>query len=293
MLASEFNFDKQARTEYAKKMHEAGILSTSLLSYSYNVLMSVSANSILITEGESTTLPLLALQDLWNVRTDVAILNLDMLKDADYREAKLQAAGLILSSLSGSDANFRQQVCLLLPTENSDHKFYYALTLAKENIATLKDQLYVVGLASQHSATRIDNLALIKQNLEREFLLDYLTVDFNGTNPYDAGNVLSANYLVPMLLLYEDYTRNNDKERQQELGVLVHRIAANTDKEDLVNNFLNRNNNSEIPYFSGTLNAKSTEGHFRPINDKIFAEEAEVKNEQYNEFLAYLIAART
>jgi hypothetical protein len=63
-----------------KKLHAAGVLSTSLLSYSYNVLMSVSTNSVLITEGENTTLPLLALQDLWNVRTDVTILNLDMLK---------------------------------------------------------------------------------------------------------------------------------------------------------------------------------------------------------------------
>ncbi|MBP9924989.1 MAG: SUMF1/EgtB/PvdO family nonheme iron enzyme [Cyclobacteriaceae bacterium] len=288
MLASEFNFDKQARKEYAKKMHEAGILSTSLLSYSYNVLMSVSTNSILITEGENTTLPLIALQDIWNVRTDVTILNLDMFKYGDYRQAKLKTAGLVLTSLSESDADFRQQVCLSLPTENADHKFYYALTLAKENISTLKDQLYVVGLASQHSSIRIDNIALIKQNLEKEFLLDYLTVDFNGTNPYDAGNVLSANYLVPMLLLYEDYAKNKNTERQEELGELVHRIAANTDKEDLVNNFLKRNDISEIPYFPGTLNAKSTEGHFRPINDKIFAEEAEVTNEQYNGFLAYL-----
>ncbi|MBK8290913.1 MAG: SUMF1/EgtB/PvdO family nonheme iron enzyme [Flammeovirgaceae bacterium] len=288
MLANEFNFDKQSRKEYAKKLHTAGVLSTSLLSYSYNVLMSVSTNSVLITEGENTTLPLLALQDLWNVRTDVAILNLDMLKYADYRQAKLKSAGLVLTSISDSDTDFRQQVCSILPAENAGHKFYYALTLAKENIATLKDQLYVVGLASQHSATRIDNLALIKQNLEKEFLLDYLTVDFNGTNPYDAGKVLSANYLVPMLLLYEDYAKNNDKERQDELGALVHRIAAHTDKEDLVNNFLNRNSSSEIPYFPGTFNAKSTEGHFRTMNDKIFAEEAEVRNEQYNEFLAYL-----
>jgi formylglycine-generating enzyme required for sulfatase activity len=288
MLANEFNFEKQSRKEYAKKLHAAGVLSTSLLSYSYNVLMSVSTNSVLITEGENTTLPLLALQDLWNVRTDVTILNLDMLKYADYRQAKLKSSGLVLTSISDSDTDFRQQVCSILPAENAGYKFYYALTLAKENIATLKDQLYVVGLASQHSATRIDNLALIKQNLEKEFLLDYLTVDFNGTNPYDAGKVLSANYLVPMLLLYEDYAKNNDKERQDELGALVHRIAANTDKEDLVNNFLNRNSSSEIPYFPGTFNAKSTEGHFRPISDKIFAEEAEVRNEQYNEFLAYL-----
>lgn len=48
-----------------------------LLNYSYNVLMSVEG-SVLFTEGDNTTLPLIALQDVWKVRPDVTILNLDI-----------------------------------------------------------------------------------------------------------------------------------------------------------------------------------------------------------------------
>lgn len=289
MLASEFQGNKENRIFYAKKMHAAGILSASLLSYSYNVLMSVEPGSVLFTEGDNTTLPLLALQDVWNVRSDVTILNLDMISYPDYRKSKLDAAGLTLSTISETNSDFKKLICAVLPIQNTGRKFYYALTLSQENIAGMKDQLYVVGLASQLSPTRIDNITLIKDNLEKRFLMDYLAVDFNGTSQFDAGNVLSSNYLVPLLLLYEHYERSGEKEKLAELSALVYKIAASTNKEDLVSNFLNRNKSDAVPYFPGTLTAKSLEGRFRPISDRLFAEEAEVRNEQYNEFLAYLV----
>ncbi|MEQ1585054.1 MAG: SUMF1/EgtB/PvdO family nonheme iron enzyme [Cyclobacteriaceae bacterium] len=288
MLASEFQGNQKNRKFYAKKMHEAGILSTSLLSYSYNVLMSVEPGSVLFTEGDNTTLPLLALQDVWNVRPDVTVLNLDMISYPDYRKSKLVGAGLLLPGITESNPDFKQLICAALPVENTTRKFYYALTLSKENISDLKDQLYVVGLASQLSTTRIDNIALIKDNLEKRFLLDYLAVNFNGASQFDTGNVLSSNYLVPLLLLYEHYGKNGEKEKQTELSTLVYKIAASTNKEDLVNNFLSRSKSETVPYFPGALNAKSLEGRFRLISDKLLAEEAEVRNEQYNEFLAYL-----
>lgn len=289
MLASEFQGNEEGRKFYAKKMHEAGILSASLLSYSYNVLMSVESGSVLFTEGDNTTLPLLALQDVWNVRSDVTVLNLDMISYPDYRKSKLVDAGLVLPTITETNPDFKQLICAALPVENSTRKFYYALTLSKENISDLKEQLYVVGLASQISQTRIDNISLIKDNLEKRFFLDYLAVDFNGASQFDAGNVLSSNYLVPLLLLYEHYEKNGEKEKQAELSALVYKIASNTNKEDLVSNFLRRNKSDAVPYYPGALNAKSLEGRFRPISDRLFAEEAEVRNEQYNEFLVYLV----
>jgi len=288
LLASEFQFDDQERLSFGKKMYEAGLLPASLLNYSYNVLMSVEAGSVLFTEGDNTTLPLIALQDVWKVRPDVTILNLDMIIQGDYRKTKLSNSELALKTISDTDKNFKQLLCAALPIENPDRKFYYALTLSKEHLASMKDQLYVVGLASQLSPQRMDNISVIKDNLENRFLMDYLTVDFNGESETATGRVLSANYLVPLLLLYEHYVENNETEKKTELTKLINKIAANTNKEDLVSNFLNRNNFAEIPYFPSDLTAKSLEGRFKPISERIYAGESEVRNDQYNEFLAYL-----
>ncbi len=289
LMASEFHGDKDKREFFGKKMQEAGMLSASLLNYSYNVLMSIDQGSILFTEGENTSLPLLALQDVWKVRTDVTVLNLDMILYSDYRKSKFNEANLAMGTISDRDPNFKQLLCAALPVENPGRKFYYALTLGKENITSLKDQLYVVGLASRLSQTRVDNISIIQENLEKRFLLDYLSVDFNGTSQFDTGTILSANYLVPFLLLYEHYEKSGEKDKQVELGEMIYRIAANTNKKELVNNFLNRSNTDVIPYFPANVNVKSLEGRFRLISDKLFAEEAEVRNEEFNMFLTYLV----
>ncbi len=289
VLANEFQFDADKRLLFEKKMYESGLLPASLLNYSYNVLMSVEAGSVLFTEGDNTTLPLLALQDIWNVRKDVTVLNLDMVIQSDYRKAKFEQTGLIFKSVSENENNFKQLLCAALPVENHDRKFYYALTLSKDNIATMKDQLYVVGLASQQSPVRMDNLALIKENLENRFLMDYLSVDFNGESESATGKVLSANYLVPLVLLYEHYQEQGNSEKQKEVMTLLKRIATDSGKESMLSNFLKRNDFAEMPYFPYDLNPKSVEGRFKPITDKIYAEESEVRNDHYNEFLAYLV----
>jgi formylglycine-generating enzyme required for sulfatase activity len=288
-LASEFQFDADKRLLFEKKMYEAGLLPASLLNYSYNVLMSVEPGSVLFSEGDNTTLPLLALQDIWNVRKDVTVLNLDMVIQSDYRKNKFKQNDLNFNTVSETEKNFKQLLCAALPVENPTRKFYYALTLSKDNIATMKDQLYVVGLASQQSPVRMDNLALIKDNLENRFLMDYLSVDFNGESETATGKVLSANYLVPLVLLYEHYQEQGNSEKQKEVMILLKRIATDSGKESVLNNFLKRNNFAEMPYFPYDISPKTVEGRFRPITEKIYAEESEVRNDEYNQFLDYLI----
>jgi formylglycine-generating enzyme required for sulfatase activity len=288
-LASEFEHDQKSRAQYLQKMHDAGLFSTSLLSYSYNVLMSVESRSILITEGENTTLPLMALQDIWKIRPDVVILNLDMISSPEYRTTKLGTYGLQLKSTESTQHEEKQLLCANLPAENQGHKFYYALTLSSNHLTNIKDHLYVVGLASQASATRVDNIELIKDNLEKRFLLDYLSVDFNGASEFDAGTVLSANYLVPLLLLHEHYKEVDNVEKKDETSKLIYQIAANTKKEDLVNSFLNRKKSTSIPYFPASLNIKSLENNFRALSNTLLVDDGEIRNEQYNKFLAYLV----
>jgi disulfide oxidoreductase YuzD len=284
---SEFNLDEKERALFSDRLVKSSQVSTSLLSYSYNVLMSLEPSSVLITEGESTTTPLYILQDVMHVRKDISILNLDLLTNTSYLEKKFKSLGL---SLNGpiNTANLRSTLCALLPADNKDKKFYYALTVSKDNLSSIKEYLYVVGLASVHSLTNVDNIAQIRKNLEKEFLLDYLRVDFNGESKSATGKIFSANYLVPMILLYEAYRGEGNQSKAKELRQLMEKIAADTGKENMIASFLEETITDEIPYFSYPIIVKELDGKFRPISDKLHAQESEVTNEQYNYFLNYL-----
>jgi formylglycine-generating enzyme required for sulfatase activity len=291
LLMHEFSLDKQSRKEFAQKVLAANVTSSSLLNYSYNVLMSLEENALLFTEGENTTIPLLVLQDALGVRQDIKILNLDMLIKQSYRDGKLNELNLALEGFDevASELSQKQMLCSLLPSQNKNGKFFYALTISKENTTSIKDQLYVVGLASQISTTRIDNISIIKENLEKHFLLDYLTVDFNGENEFAAGKALSSNYLVPMLLLSEHYNKTGDVEKVKQLESVITKLANETGKSVLVRNFLNRDKAEPPVFISAKLDIDEIEKTLKRVKDNVYANQFEVTNDEYDKFLKYLV----
>jgi len=289
VLFGEFNLSSAERLKFSKKLLVSGQVSQALLRYSYNVLMSVENNSILFVEGDNTTLPLFILQDVMNVRKDVKILNLDLLTSAYYREAKLKESGLnFFSDKMNGDNDQKKLLCSLIPEQNPGKKFYYALTMGRDNISSINNQLYVVGLASQISKERLDNISVIKDNLEKRFLLDYLLVDFNGESEFSAGKILSSNYLVPMLLLNDYYTKSGETAKVKQLEKFFTKIATENGKMELVDNFLNRENDSLGPIVLVDINIKYFDGAFKLIKDNLYAYQEEVTNGEYNLFLDYL-----
>jgi Sulfatase-modifying factor enzyme 1 len=288
MMRAEAAGNRAERWTFAQKVYDTHQISTSLLNYSYNVLMSVEPNGILITEGENTSIPLFVLQDVFQTRKDVMVLSLELLESKELRAQILRSHKLLWneSDVAASSA-VRQLACVLLPAQNPSHKFFYALTLSQENVSAIKDQLYVVGLASEMSKERIDNLKVIRRNLEERFLLDHVTVDFNGENEFAAGKILSANYLVPMLMLYEYYLDRGETAKANDLHERIQTIATQCGKQQLVNNFL-QGKELQVPYYPYSLNVKEIEGIFKKVKDNVFAQEYEVTNAQYNTFLLYL-----
>jgi len=288
LLLNELLLNKQDRKTFCNRLFESGLVSGSLLNYSYNVLMSLDRDAVLITEGDNTTIPIFILQDIMNVREDVIVLNLDLLLEPIYRSQRLSQADIKLTGFDGFvTEDPKKLLCSTLPLENPDKKFYYALTLSGENIAPIKDQLYVVGLASRLSKERLNNIAVIKENLEKRFLLDYLAVDFNGENELAAGKVLNANYLVPMILLNDHYVKNGNAEESKRLEQIVTKLAGEGGKTELIIPLLHKKDGPPSFVLAG-IKMKDLEESFKLIKGNLYAQKTEATNEEYNLFLSYL-----
>lgn len=288
LLDHEFYGEASERAQVSRRLFEQQLVSPSLLNYSYNVLMSLGEGALLVTEGENTAVPVYMLQDVLGLRRDVHVLCLDMLVQPPYRTRTASLMGIRYDERALATApDIRRALCSQLANQGQQ-PVYYALTVARENVSDIKEQLYVVGLASQASATRVDNVARIRENLEQRFLLDYLSVDFNGEDEHAAGRMLQSNYLVSMLMLHDRYRQAGNTDAADKWERTIEQLAHASGKTDLVEQYWKRYA-VRIPDAPYKLDVKTVEGKFRHVYQQIYAAESEVTNEAFNAFLLFLV----
>jgi hypothetical protein len=94
------------------------------------------------------------------------------------------------------------------------------------------DKLYLTGLAYAYSEKSIDNIAILKKNMEQEYALDYLDKPFFPEISPDLIRIVNGNYIVPMLKLFEHYRVAGDANKAAWLKKKLLVIVKDTDYED-------------------------------------------------------------
>jgi len=225
---SDFTGNKKKMKEFCEKLYKSADIAPGLINYNYNVLMSCEENAILFTNGDNDTYPIWVLQQAQGIRKDVTLLNQSIIRACnEYLERKLKEKGISidLGRLPKSkDKEFLTELCKIIAAESPETPIYFALTVYEKHIESIMDDLYIVGLAYQYSTERIDNLALLKKNLERNLRLDYLKHDWYGDS-YLAKDLIAhmnLNYIAPMIMLAEHYnTSGEDKEAEDWKGLAL------------------------------------------------------------------------
>lgn len=234
--------------EFYEKLYESKDIAPWLVNYNYNMLMSIEKNAILFTNGDNDTYPPRMLQVIKSIRNDVTILNIPLSPTKSYLERKLKEKDITIDikelkrrafrpdSKKFSIHKFVQELCKMLAERYPDIPIYFALTVMEKHINPIKDDLYIVGLTYQYSTKRIDNLALLKKNVEKNFRLDYLKHDWY--NEHYQGKRLSAmmnlNYVALMIKLAEHYKTSGEGEKAQEWKNWALELAKKAGKKELI-----------------------------------------------------------
>jgi hypothetical protein len=219
--------NRDQRAEFNKKWFQSNDFSPGLMNYSYNVLMSMEKGGAILTFGDNDTFPIWMLQDALGIRTDVTVLNGNLLTNTEYRQKLFKTLNIPAYTEGNEDdpADESSNAIMRHIIENKpDDLSLYISTPAWKQFTEYDDELYIVGLVFSYSKENIDNIALLRKNFEKNFALDYIVHQFSFDISQDIVTRINVNYLPGIIKLYQHYKLSGEEEkanRYKELGMLI------------------------------------------------------------------------
>lgn len=174
---------------FSEKLSGTGAYNAAEIEYNRNVFNSVEQSSILITNGNVDTYPLIIMQQLQGYRTDVMIICLDWLKSNKYRE---MVAKQLLITPKGLDAG-------KILNSGKSKPVYVSLTVAPSILKKYSNELYCTGLAMKHSFSPLRNMESLAYNWEFLF----------AKTKMNTSDQINRNYLLPLIQLRTYYNNQS------------------------------------------------------------------------------------
>lgn len=208
----EMTGDATNRKKYAAMLTSGGLFGEVSWQWHKDLLNSLDANAVLVTNGYMDTYPAWALQAKNGLRTDVTIVFLDLIHDKVYRTELGKTLGL---QLTGSEPDEFVAEMIKLKTKT----LYLSSGLDKTILKQHEGQLKMNGLAFR---IRGDESTMLKQFWEKHVNQKALKTTW-GTGDE---NQLKRNYLPALIKLYRIYKNAGNDKQAAEVKDAADTIAA-------------------------------------------------------------------
>lgn len=302
--------ETEQRDGFLEKMHQLNPIPAGVMEYNYNQLMSVGNNGILLANGDSDTYPSWILQSVYDVRQDVRVVSLPLLRFyPDMRRGILAELGL--------DDPFRAEetppsVPKLLELLASQSMPVYLAATGRDYLNELpKEKLYLSGLAFYYGNFPIDNLEILADNFETKFRMDQLRQPLTNGPAQAVADQLNQNYLPALLELYA-YNAANPSTRFKEVLPLIRSLAARADRTEEIAAYLRGDASDKLASDNPGVLATDLGKRFKPLFlkksyvnkrrreryephpefGKLYFQDVEVSNADYQLFLEDLLRQR-
>ncbi len=245
MIHYDMELDQKNKDLYAKKLFETNDMPVGALNWGYNILSEVDENAILFTYGDNDTYAAWIVQSAKEFRQDVTVLNTYMLQIDAYRNKILKRLGyepleLKFEGLTTQEETDEAFIKVVEHLAKGKHPIHFVNSNLSFLHGKFDNNLFLVGLSLKFCESTLDNVAIIKRNFEKRYLLDYLTQTFSTNISDGVGIQFNGMYLPAMIKLHQHYKESEDTERKNKLEVLMLRIAEQTDKTEEVKKHIGR-----------------------------------------------------
>lgn len=250
MIRYQLEQDEKAFSEYCSKMYKANELPASILNWGYNLLSELDQNAVVFTAGDNDTYAAWIVQQQKNFRKDVTVINTSLFMNDVYRDRLLSKLKLPVLSVSMDKRAENKEIY-----DEQVKKIYAHLFKNTKNIPVyvastaiftfeaekeVNDHLYMTGLAYKYSEQEFDNTAVIRRNIEKRYLLDYLKEYFSYNKMDAIASQMDALYANPLIKLYKMYEIEENESRKQEVYRMLTIIGKKAGIETEIMNLLDR-----------------------------------------------------
>jgi hypothetical protein len=198
--------DDQSIGTACAQLKERGGVSQALLDVATDLLLSIDKDGIVFTNGEMDTYPTVVRQRVFGIRKDVLVIDQRLLADAAYRQRMWGQA----RATGKPPATVPAFVKGLL--DATTRPVFLALSLDPDLARDLEGELYATGIALRYSHQQVENIDLLDQRWPRM-----------NKNLY--AGPLSANYLLPAIVLLKHHRALGNEEQASRLEHEVRAIA--------------------------------------------------------------------
>ncbi len=230
--------DNDQMKQVAQKWFESNEMPQELYTTAYNNLISLDSNAILLTYGDNDSYPAWILQKARKIRPDVLILNLPMTTNYDsYREKVFAENGIKPLIFANDSTRTDQNLFKHLIKNVTNRPIYVTVFTSEEVYKAYAKNMYFVGLSLKYSPKPFDNLAVLRNNVENKYMLDFLKQSFQSNPSQSVINMVNAGYLASFQKLYTYYKQIGQGNKALKIKALAITVAQNSGLSDWLNYF--------------------------------------------------------
>ena len=143
--------------------------------------------------------------------------------------ALLGTIAIILADHEPAAMAFNGAYIRRVAAANPGKKIYLASTVGQGLLLVLQKELYLTGLAFRYSATPIDNLTFLRDNVGMKMNLETVGLATLSNNAFDnsSSQQLQMNYVLPLVLAAQQYESGGDKDKAEMLRAKARQVGAN------------------------------------------------------------------